>query len=245
MPPAGVGHAAAARGHRSYATLACVACLQPNAPWLAGPVATRHVTSMTGLHPEAAQELGGLVCRCSGSLGDGHRLCEDLSHAVLGSGGLLPRALAPGAEHVGQPEKTLGPRVFSYVTDGEEQWIPEAARKFPRARRAGDNGLRLCPMCGPTTRRTPWERPDGSAAAARRRRPTTASAPTPERGRGARTKSGRPTAANAAASLLARRRHRVGFSLRCTSPGSAESAPGPAAAGPRGPARGTTWRRAP
>src|SRR4051812_24091838 len=117
------------------------------------------------------------------------------------------------------PEQLLSAEVDAF---GDDQLTPRArrlsrydgkpvrgmitrARKFRRARRAGDNGHRLCPMCGPTSRRTPWERPDGSAAAARRRRPTTASAPTPERGRGAGTKSVRPTAANAAASLLARR----------------------------------------
>jgi diadenosine tetraphosphate (Ap4A) HIT family hydrolase len=89
---------------------------------------TRHVTSFTQLVPEAADELGGLVRRLAGAL-EGVTGCvktylmqfseaEGFSHLHLH---LVPRL----PEH---PEEARGPRVFAYLSEDEERWLPAAER---------------------------------------------------------------------------------------------------------------------
>lgn len=89
---------------------------------------TRHVTSFTGLTPDAADELGGLVHRLSAAL-EAVTGCvktylmqfseaEGFSHLHLH---LVPR-------HADHPEETQGPRVFAYMTDDQAQWLPATER---------------------------------------------------------------------------------------------------------------------
>ena len=89
---------------------------------------TQHVTSFTGLHPEAAQELGGLVRRCSAAL-------ETVTGCVKTY--LMQFSEAEGFSHLhlhrvprmpDQPEAARGPSVFTYLSAQEDEWIPEAER---------------------------------------------------------------------------------------------------------------------
>jgi diadenosine tetraphosphate (Ap4A) HIT family hydrolase len=89
---------------------------------------TRHITSFTGLTPEAAGELGGLVSRLSTALETvtgcvktylmQFSEAEGFSHLHLH---LVPRLL----DH---PEDARGPRVFAYLTDDQAQWLPTTER---------------------------------------------------------------------------------------------------------------------
>jgi diadenosine tetraphosphate (Ap4A) HIT family hydrolase len=89
---------------------------------------TRHVTSYTELTAAAADELGGLVRRLATALEavTGCRKtylmqfseAEGFSHLHLH---LVPRL----PDH---PEDALGPRVFTYLTEEQAQWLPEAQR---------------------------------------------------------------------------------------------------------------------
>ncbi|QZY30198.1 HIT family protein [Nocardioides coralli] len=89
---------------------------------------TRHITAFTDLHPEAAAELGTLVHRLSRAL-EAVTGCvktylmqfseaEGYSHLHLH---LVPRA-------VDHPDEARGPRVFSFLSDDEDDWLPEAER---------------------------------------------------------------------------------------------------------------------
>ena len=89
---------------------------------------TRHVTSFTELTPEAADELGGLVRRLGTAL-EAVTGClktylmqfseaEGFSHLHLH---LVPRL----SDH---PEDARGPRVFTYLTDDQAQWLPARER---------------------------------------------------------------------------------------------------------------------
>jgi diadenosine tetraphosphate (Ap4A) HIT family hydrolase len=89
---------------------------------------TRHVTAFTELTPEAADELGGLVRRLSGALEKvtgcvktylmQFSEAEGFSHLHLH---LVPRL----AKH---PADARGPLVFSYLSEDEARWLPEAER---------------------------------------------------------------------------------------------------------------------
>ena len=89
---------------------------------------TRHVTALTGLSPEAAAELGGLIHRLSAAL---ERVtgctkiylmqfseAEGFSHLHLH---LVPRS----PDH---PDDARGPRVFAHLTQDETEWLPAAER---------------------------------------------------------------------------------------------------------------------
>ena len=89
---------------------------------------TRHVESFTELTPEAADELGGLVRRLGTAL-----------EAVIGclKTYLMQFSEAEGFSHLhlhlvprlpDHPEDALGPRVFTYLTDDQAQWLPARER---------------------------------------------------------------------------------------------------------------------
>ena len=89
---------------------------------------TRHVTSFTGLTPEAAGELGGLVSRLSTAL-------ETVTGCVKTY--LMQFSEAEGFSHLhlhlvprlpDHPEDARGPRVFAYMTDDQAQWLPTTER---------------------------------------------------------------------------------------------------------------------
>ena len=91
-------------------------------------VPTRHITSFTELTPQAADELGGLVRRLAAAL-----------EAVTGclKTYLMQFSEAEGFTHLhlhlvprlpDQPDDVRGPRIFSYLTDDETQWLTEAER---------------------------------------------------------------------------------------------------------------------
>ena len=91
-------------------------------------VPTRHVTSFTELSAEAADELGGLVRRCSAAL-------ETVTGCVKTY--LMQFSEAEGFAHLhlhlvprmpDHPAHALGPRVFAFLADEEGAWIPEADR---------------------------------------------------------------------------------------------------------------------
>jgi diadenosine tetraphosphate (Ap4A) HIT family hydrolase len=89
---------------------------------------TRHITSFTELTPEAADELGGLVRRLSTALETVTRCAktylmqfseaEGFSHLHLH---LVPRL----HDH---PEDARGPKVFAYLADDQERWLPTRER---------------------------------------------------------------------------------------------------------------------
>jgi diadenosine tetraphosphate (Ap4A) HIT family hydrolase len=91
-------------------------------------VPTRHIASFTELAPEAADELGGLVRRLGTALETvtgclktylmQFSEAEGFSHLHLH---LVPRL----PDH---PEDALGPRVFAYMTDDQDRWLPETER---------------------------------------------------------------------------------------------------------------------
>lgn len=83
----------------------------------------RHVTSFTELSPQAADELGGLVRRCSLAL-----------ESVTGCAKtyLMQFSEAEGFHHLhlhlvprmsDQPENARGPKVFTYLDADEQEWI--------------------------------------------------------------------------------------------------------------------------
>ena len=89
---------------------------------------TRHLTTFTELTPEAADELGALVRRLSVAL-------EQVTGCVKTY--LMQFSEAEGFAHLhlhlvprmaDQPEDARGPRVFSYLTDDRDRWIPEPER---------------------------------------------------------------------------------------------------------------------
>lgn len=89
---------------------------------------TRHVTSFTELSLPAADELGGLIVRCSAAL-------EAVTGCVKTY--LMQFSEAEGFSHLhlhlvprmaDQPEHARGPRVFAYLTDDQHEWIPESDR---------------------------------------------------------------------------------------------------------------------
>ncbi|GAB3066362.1 hypothetical protein GCM10027053_32150 [Intrasporangium mesophilum] len=89
---------------------------------------TRHVTSLTELSPDAADELGGLVRRLGLAL-------EAVTGCVKTY--LMQFSEAEGFSHLhihvvprmrDQPELARGPRVFAYLVDEAAQWPPESER---------------------------------------------------------------------------------------------------------------------
>jgi diadenosine tetraphosphate (Ap4A) HIT family hydrolase len=88
----------------------------------------RHVAAFTELAPEAAAELGTLVHRLSTALETvtgcvktylmQFSEAEGFSHLHLH---LVPRS----ADH---PADARGPRVFSFLSDDADAWLPEAER---------------------------------------------------------------------------------------------------------------------
>jgi diadenosine tetraphosphate (Ap4A) HIT family hydrolase len=91
-------------------------------------VPTRHIASFTELTPEAADELGGLVRRLGTAL-------ETVTGCVKTY--LMQFSEAEGFSHLhlhlvprlpDHPEDARGPRVFTYMTDDQAQWLPEAER---------------------------------------------------------------------------------------------------------------------
>jgi diadenosine tetraphosphate (Ap4A) HIT family hydrolase len=98
---------------------------------------TRHLTSFAQLTTEAADELGGLLRGLSAAL-------EIVTGCVKTY--LMQFSEAEGFSHVhlhlvprmaDQPEDARGPRVFGYLTENRDQWIPEAERDaLARALRA-------------------------------------------------------------------------------------------------------------
>ena len=89
---------------------------------------TRHVTSLTELAPEAADELGGLVRRLGLAL-------EAVTGCVKTY--LMQFSEAEGFAHLhlhvvprmsDHPEHARGPRVFAYLSGDEDQWLPETER---------------------------------------------------------------------------------------------------------------------
>ena len=89
---------------------------------------TRHVTSFTGLTPEAADEFGGHIRRMGTGL-------EAVTGCVKTY--LMQFSEAEGFAHLhlhlvprlpDHPEDARGPRVFAYMTDDETQWLPPTER---------------------------------------------------------------------------------------------------------------------
>ena len=89
---------------------------------------TRHVASFTELTPEAADELGGLVCRLGTAL-------EAVTGCVKTY--LMQFSEAEGFSHLhlhlvprlpNHPEDARGPHVFAYMTDDQAQWLPATER---------------------------------------------------------------------------------------------------------------------
>jgi diadenosine tetraphosphate (Ap4A) HIT family hydrolase len=88
----------------------------------------RHVTSFTQLTAVAADELGGLVSRLSAAL-------ESVTGCVKTY--LMQFSEAEGFSHLhlhlvprqrDHPEDARGPKVFTYLTDDEAQWMPTTER---------------------------------------------------------------------------------------------------------------------
>jgi diadenosine tetraphosphate (Ap4A) HIT family hydrolase len=87
---------------------------------------TRHVTALTELTPQAADELGGLVRRVSTALEQvtgclktylmQFSEAEGFSHLHLH---LVPRM----PDH---PVEARGPKVFTYLSEDPARWLPEA-----------------------------------------------------------------------------------------------------------------------
>lgn len=89
---------------------------------------TRHVESFTELTPQAADELGGLICRLATAL-------EAVTGCVKTY--LMQFSEAEGFYHLhlhlvprlpDQPEDARGPRVFSYLTDDHARWLTPVER---------------------------------------------------------------------------------------------------------------------
>ena len=89
---------------------------------------TRHVASFTELTPQAADELGGLVRRLGTAL-------EKVTGCVKTY--LMQFSEAEGFSHLhlhlvprlpDHPETARGPRVFTYLSDDQAQWLPETER---------------------------------------------------------------------------------------------------------------------
>jgi diadenosine tetraphosphate (Ap4A) HIT family hydrolase len=88
----------------------------------------RHIASFTELSPEAADELGGLVRRLGTAL-------ETVTGCVKTY--LMQFSEAEGFSHLhlhlvprlpDHPEDARGPRVFAYMTDDQDRWLPETER---------------------------------------------------------------------------------------------------------------------
>lgn len=109
---------------------------------------TRHVESFTELSPAAADELGGLVRRLGIAL-----------EAVTGCAKtyLMQFSEAEGFSHLhlhlvprmpDQPDHLRGPRIFGYLTDDEERWLPVAERdRVAEALRGVASGASLGSDC--------------------------------------------------------------------------------------------------
>ena len=89
---------------------------------------TRHVTSLTQLIPEAADEFGGLVTRLS-------RALETVTGCVKTY--LMQFSEAEGFSHLhfhlvprlqDLPEDARGPKVFAYLTDDQDRWLATTER---------------------------------------------------------------------------------------------------------------------
>ena len=89
---------------------------------------TRHITSFTELTPEAADELGGLICRLGAAL-------ESVTGCVKTY--LMQFSEAEGFSHLhlhlvprsaDLPEEVRGPRVFAYLADDPAAWLSESER---------------------------------------------------------------------------------------------------------------------
>jgi len=89
---------------------------------------TRHVTSVTDLTPEAADELGGLIRRLSTAL-------EAVTGCVKTY--FMQFSEAEGFSHLhvhlvprmrDQPRDAIGPASFAYLTDDESRWLGETDR---------------------------------------------------------------------------------------------------------------------
>jgi diadenosine tetraphosphate (Ap4A) HIT family hydrolase len=89
-------------------------------------VPTSHVTTFTELAPAAADELGPLILRCSAAL-------EAVTGCVKTY--LMQFSEAEGFTHLHLhlvprmselPEGARGPRVFTYMSEDPQQWIPAA-----------------------------------------------------------------------------------------------------------------------
>ncbi len=88
----------------------------------------RHVTAFTGLTSEAADELGGLIRRVSAAL-------EEITGCVKTY--LMQFSEQDGFSHLhlhlvprlmDHPVDARGPKVFAYLTDDQEQWLPASER---------------------------------------------------------------------------------------------------------------------
>ncbi|KQY64510.1 MULTISPECIES: HIT family protein [unclassified Nocardioides] len=89
---------------------------------------TRHLTSFTELSAEAADELGGLVRRLGIAL-------EQVTGCVKTY--LMQFSEAEGFSHLhlhlvprmpDQPATAMGPKVFSYLSPDQTQWLPHSRR---------------------------------------------------------------------------------------------------------------------
>ncbi len=89
---------------------------------------TLHLTSFTELTPAAADELGGLVHRLSGALGQVTGCVKTY---------LMQFSEAEGFSHLhvhvvprmpDQPADARGPKVFVYLDDDPDRWLPETQR---------------------------------------------------------------------------------------------------------------------
>jgi diadenosine tetraphosphate (Ap4A) HIT family hydrolase len=89
---------------------------------------TRHLESFTELSAEAADELGGLVRRLSLALQETTGCVKTYLMQFSEAEGFahLHLHLVPRAADL--PDHARGPRVFTYLSDDESQWLPLAER---------------------------------------------------------------------------------------------------------------------
>ena len=87
-----------------------------------------HVTAFTELTPEAADELGGLVRHLSTALATVTGCVKTylMQFSEAEGFGHLHLHLVPRLPD--QPEIARGPRIFTYLSDDEAQWLPARER---------------------------------------------------------------------------------------------------------------------
>jgi diadenosine tetraphosphate (Ap4A) HIT family hydrolase len=89
---------------------------------------TRHVTSYTQVSEAAADELGGLVRRLGLALESVTGCAKTYLMQFSEAEGFAHLHLHLVPRQPDQPEDARGPRVFRYLVEDSQRWLPEAER---------------------------------------------------------------------------------------------------------------------